>query len=267
MASESDNPFARNSAWPQMPQAPFRVGPLPKAPAATPEEPARQTVTPVFTRPKNAPPAFAGLPAGAITRPASPPPRPAAPPAEPVAVAPPPAPEPVPEPPPPEPPAPYIELAPVIVQPVGSGRRAAPRKSPVPAIAASVAGLAAVLGIAYALSRGQEAALKTPVAPPPPAIAAAPAPAVVPTPTPTVQAPAVVPPTKVAATPRAPSRTASAPRLVVPAASAAEETAPAPVISLPPPVVAAPEPAPPPQPAYTPPAAPDPNAPMTTRRD
>ncbi|MBU2365728.1 MAG: hypothetical protein KKB47_22910, partial [Alphaproteobacteria bacterium] len=63
MASEPDNPFARNSTWPQMPQAPFRVGPLPKADPAPPPpaEPARQTVTPVFTRPTNAPPAFSGL--------------------------------------------------------------------------------------------------------------------------------------------------------------------------------------------------------------
>lgn len=272
MASESDNPFARNSAWPQMPQAPFRVGPLPKAdPAPAPPEPqARQTVTPVFTRPTNAAPAFSGLPAGAITRPAAQPPRPAATPAaEPVSVAPPPPPpEPAPilEPPrPAAPPEPYIELAPVIVQPLGSARRAAPRKSPVPAIAASVAGLAAVLGIAYALSRGQEAALKAPVTPPAAAVTAPPAPAVTTTPEPTFQAPAVVPPTKIAAAPRATARAAPPPRLVVPAAPAEPEAAAvAPVISLPPPVAT---PAPPPQPAYTPPAAPDPNAPMTTKRD
>ncbi|WP_257838661.1 hypothetical protein [Phenylobacterium sp. J426] len=32
------NPYARNSAWPKMPQAPFRVGPLPKAAEAAPPE-------------------------------------------------------------------------------------------------------------------------------------------------------------------------------------------------------------------------------------
>jgi len=270
MASEPDNPFARNSAWPQMPQAPFRVGPLPKADsAAPPEEPARQAVTPVFTRPTNTPPAFAGLPAGVITRPTAQP-RPAAPrPVEPAAAEPPP-PEPVPatEPPSPPvaPPEPYIELAPVIVQPLGSARRAAPRKSPIPAIAASAAGLAAVLGVAYALSRGQEAALKAPVTPPLAAVAAPPALAVTPTPQPAVETLAVAPPAKIAAAPRAPVRTAPPPRLVVapPAPVVADAVASAPVISLPPPVAT---PAPPPQPAYTPPAAPDPAAPMTTRRD
>lgn len=266
MASEPDNPFARNSAWPQMPQAPFRVGPLPKAdPAPAPpvsEAPARQTVTPVFTRPTNAPASFAGLPAGAITRPAATPPRPAP---EPVAVAPPPPPEPPPvvEPPPAAPSEPYIELAPVIVQPVGSARRAVVRKSPVPAIAASVAGLAAILGIAYALSRGQEAALKAPVAPPPAAVTAPPAPVVTATPAPRVETQAVAPPPKVAAATPAPARKVPPPRLVVPSAPA-EEAAAAPVISLPPPAVT---PAPPPQPAYVPPATPDPNAPMTTKRD
>ncbi|HKP80222.1 MAG TPA: hypothetical protein VJU34_13990, partial [Phenylobacterium sp.] len=68
MASEpDDNPFARNSVWPKMPQAPFRVGPLPKAAPAPaqppPPEPAARTITPVFTRPVSAP-AFSGLGGG-----------------------------------------------------------------------------------------------------------------------------------------------------------------------------------------------------------
>ena len=55
MASEpDDNPFARNSAWPRMPQAPFRIGGLPRRPSAAPEpepEAAPATITPVFVRP------------------------------------------------------------------------------------------------------------------------------------------------------------------------------------------------------------------------
>lgn len=272
MASEPDNPFARNSAWPKMPQAPFRVGPLPKAdtpPAPPPEEPARQTVTPVFTRPTNGPPAFSGLPAGAITRPAPQPSPTVAPPRlpptpEPVAAAAPPAPEPVPAPSPPvEPPEPYTEVAPVIVRPAGA-RRAVPRRSPLPAIAATGVGLAAILGIAYALNRGQEAALEAPAAPPPATIAAPPTPEVTPVPPPTVETPVAVPPTapRVAA-----QRAVPAPRRVAPPAPVAvEEAVAAPVLALPPPPVVV-QPAAPPQPTYVPPAAPDPGAPMTTRRD
>ncbi len=60
MASNSDdNPFARNSAWPRMPQTPFRVGPIPVAdsgPATDSSTPGTavdlpQTITPLFVRP------------------------------------------------------------------------------------------------------------------------------------------------------------------------------------------------------------------------
>lgn len=268
MASESDNPFARNSAWPQMPQAPFRVGPLPKArpaPDSPPPEPARQTVTPVFTRPTG-PAAFSGLPAATPSRPAPA----AAPPAavEPVPAAAPPAEQAAEAAEPPvAPPQPYIEVAPVIVQPLGAGRRAAPRRSPLPAAAAGVAGLAAVLGIAYALSRGQEASLKAPPAPPPAAIAEPPAAAVAPTPQPTVEAPAEVVSAKVAATPPAPTRTRPPRRITPPAPEATGDAPSAPLLTLPPPAVVSPTPQPQPQPTYAPPPAPDPNAPVSTRRD
>lgn len=280
MASDPDNPFARHSAWPQMPQAPFRVGPLPKA-APPPEAPAQtppQTVTPVFSRPLNPQPAVAGLsPGGLITRPNPQPqlqaksaPKLASP--EPSLEAPaPPAP---PEPPTSEPVAAesYVELAPVIVQPLGSERRrAATRKSPLPAVAAAGVGLAAVLGIAYALNRSQDAALKT-GATPAPAVAAAPV-----TEVPVVAAPSVAP---AAAPPARPTGSASkpGPALAAPAtkarnaqptsapqpAAAAPAAEQAPLLTLPP---AAPAVEAAPQPAYAPPTAPDPGAPMTTRRD
>ncbi|MBJ7411473.1 MAG: hypothetical protein JHD15_14060, partial [Phenylobacterium sp.] len=173
MASEQDdNPFARNSAWPQMPQAPFRVGPLPKAaPSPAPAEPPPRTITPAFVRPAG-PAAFAGLPGVAPPRPAQPERAPPAPPVvtEAPSVEPPRAETPLaaaPEPEPAPPPQRYIEVAPVIVQPVGAGVRKVHRKSPAPVIAATVAGLAAVLGVAYALSRGQEAALESAPAPRP----------------------------------------------------------------------------------------------------
>jgi hypothetical protein len=51
---QDDNPFGRASAWPKMPQGPFKVG-IPVKPLAAGETPetlpqARQ-ITPVFTRP------------------------------------------------------------------------------------------------------------------------------------------------------------------------------------------------------------------------
>lgn len=262
MASDpDDNPFARSSAWPKMPQAPFRVGPMPKADAAPPEPPPR-TVTPVFTRPTG-PAAFTGLTSGGAVprRPASPAPATPAPP--------PPEPTPV-EAPPPAAPAemasePFVEMAPVNVQPLGSGRRmAAVRKSQAPAIAAIVVGLAGVLGLAYLFNRGQEEGLRLKPAAPPAVVASAPVSPRAATPEPAVSAtpaPEVAPTparTRVVAASRTPARTAAPRRVELPA----QEPAAAPVIALPPPVVAGPEP----QPTYSPPAAPDPNAPMTTRR-
>lgn len=261
MASEPQNPFARNSAWPQMPQAPFRIGPLPKADAAppAPATAAPQTVTPVYSRPLTSPPGPG--PSGLITHP-----QPAAAP-QPV-TAPPPPPTPIPEPTPvaadpvPEPAAPetYFEMAPLIVRPPGSERRATPRKSPLPAIAAAGVGLAAVLGVAYALNKGQEAALSRPDAPTPATVAPTPVTPSVPT-----EPAEPVAETQLRSAPpveAAKSRTPPpAIRPARPAPTAAPAAAEPPLLSLPP---AAPAPAP--QPSYTPPAAPDPSAPMTTQR-
>ncbi|HKR87704.1 MAG TPA: hypothetical protein VJS38_05970, partial [Phenylobacterium sp.] len=44
-STDDDNPFSRASAWPKMPQAPFRIGPLPKAGAPV-QPPAPQPVPP-----------------------------------------------------------------------------------------------------------------------------------------------------------------------------------------------------------------------------
>lgn len=259
MASEPENPFARNSAWPQMPQAPFRVGPLPKADPAPPEPAtaAPQTVTPLYTRPLTSAPGPA--PGGLITRP-----QPAA--ALQPVTAPPPAPVPDPTPvaadPIPDPAAPetYFEMAPLIVRPPGSERRATPRKSPLPAIAAAGAGLAAVLGVAYALNKGQEAVMSR--SDPTASATVAPAPIVPTVPTaragPVADARVTPPPAVEAAKPRLAPPAVRAAR---PAPTVAPAAAEPPLLSLPPAT-----PAPAPQPSYTPPAAPDPSAPMTTQR-
>src|SRR4051794_37760501 len=138
MASEpDDNPFARNSAWPKMPQAPFRVGPLPKAGASTPTaetelqppsdtppppEPPR-TITPLFFRPIE-PQAAPNLAMGGAGPPA-PAPAVAAPAPAGARADPPPA-QPAPPPLPPQPavatPAPFepeaVELAEIVVTPL-----------------------------------------------------------------------------------------------------------------------------------------------------
>lgn len=282
MVSEpDDNPFARNSAWPKMPQAPFRVGPLPKANSleegTAPAEPPR-AITPVFVRPNG--------PAGPIET-ASPlpeprlraPETPASPPTPTEADVSPPAraadaeaPAPV------SPPEPYIEVAPVIVQPLGSGARRAVRKSPVPTIAATAAGIAAILGIAYALNRGQEAALDAAAAGPPASSAAPvaassePAPPAVSPPDPAPAAPAnASAPAEASPTARSsapPTRKPAAPKKIdlPPPAPAADEGMSQPILSLPPAPsrVATPEPAA--LPSYTPPAAPDPTAPVSNQR-
>ena len=58
-ANSDDNPFGRNSAWPRMPQTPFRVGRLPAADPQSLSESSTtvgetslpQTITPLFVRP------------------------------------------------------------------------------------------------------------------------------------------------------------------------------------------------------------------------
>lgn len=236
MASDpDDNPFARNSAWPKMPQAPFRLGALPKV-APVEDAPAPATITPVFVRPA---PQVAQT---AQPRELSPPPR---------------APQATPEP----PIRPPVELEPLVIQPLARSRPAAAaagrRRGPL--MAATGLGLMAVAGLGFALSRGRE---------PPPA-AQAPAPATM-----TIKAapaaaapgplgnpdPAPAPARRLVEAGRAPDvgrpvRTAAAPPVLVlppaepevitpPAAPAAADTLP----------------------AYAPPRAPDPDVPMTTRR-
>ncbi|WP_296600484.1 hypothetical protein [Phenylobacterium sp.] len=287
MASEhDDNPFARNSAWPKMPQAPFRVGPLPKgqpaAPALEPKPQAATTITPAFVRPTGAV-ASSGLASGGAVPRAAPqtqpqPPQPSAPavPLAPVVdIAAPPASEAQPvEPSTPEArPEPYVEIAPIIVQPLGSGARKTVRKSPVPAIAATAAGLAAILGIAYALNRGQEEALKRAASQPAAVIAAPAAPqppapetvSPVPAPPATAVAPANSPPRpQVASRPLA--RTSASPQKIDLPAPAAETGVAEPAISLPTPPSRVVVPEPTPLPSYTPPAAPDPTAPVSNQR-
>ncbi|MBX3484034.1 hypothetical protein [Phenylobacterium sp.] len=269
MASDPDNPFARDSAWPKMPQAPFRVGPLPKGPVIgeprtiEPEpDPELAQITPVFTRPTaGASAAFSGLPLSAPG------------PATAVEAAPPPdiAPEPIE--PIPEPPSPAVDVAPLAVQPPRRAGPKARRRSPVPAVAATIVGLGGLAGLAWLFAQGRQAA-PSPV--PAPVVASAPArvDAEIPAPpaaAPVEAAPAAAPPEAIPSPPRpvalarataARPAPAEAPRrLSIPAdaAAATEEAITAPVLSFRP----APEPAP--QPAYNPPPPPDPNAPVATR--
>ena len=252
MASDpDDNPFARNSTWPKMPQAPFRVGALPKASPQDrepePEAPPR-TITPLFVRPLAPAQPAQMLSGGATPRPMQ---RPV------------PQPEPAPSrvEPPSSPSVIEVELSPVIVQPYRKPRPK-PKRSPLPAIAATLVGLAGVLGLALLLSRAQEAALKVPAASP---VLAARA-------TTTVVAPAIIepagtPPPLVrltpplrSATPQSRLQRAAVVRPTSPSApevsAATEEMFSAPALSLAPA---------PPAVVYTPPPAADPAAPVVTR--
>lgn len=272
MASEpDDNPFARNSAWPKMPQAPFKVGairrstpdPAPPAPEARPA-----TITPVFTRPVDPPPPGPQLRPQPQLDPVVQEPEPVAP--EPV------APEPV----APAPGAPVtsarppVELAELVIQPPPRVRAPAPRPSRpsrLPAVVATAVGIGGVAALVLMFVRGQDAA-RAPAAAPTPVAAPVPAPV-------TALAPASPgPPTLAARTevasaparaaepiPRSPIRrlpaTAAARQpAATEAAAATEEAISAPVLDLPPAAAAEP------LPAYAPPPAPDPNAPVSTRR-
>jgi Meckel syndrome type 1 protein len=300
--ADDDNPFQRPSAWPRMPQAPFRIGPLPKAArSAPPATPAPFPIRPIAApQPRGglgggASPAFFGSgPMSGVARPSAPPvPQPTGAPPEPAAAA-------VPEPElqaPAEPPP--MQVAPVVVvarerstPPEDDGLepadfafapRAAPRGSRAPLI---VAGGLAVLGagaLAMLLgTRGGPApapavtpaaslpAAAPPLVPAPPA----PAPTLASAPEPSAAAaPAPPPPPARPATPR-PARLASAARRALvqaaPAASdAPPEAGPAPAASAP---AAAPEP--PAQATVLPPAAAlqpapkppvDPAAPISTK--
>ena len=89
--SDDDNPFQRPSAWPRLPQGPFRIGPLPKASAPAPVRPVAaprpQQQSQQQSGPAAAPSLFGASPMDALMA------RPAAAPAPPPA-----APEPEPEP-------------------------------------------------------------------------------------------------------------------------------------------------------------------------
>lgn len=289
MASEpDDNPFTRNSVWPKMPQAPFRVGSLPNAGGTPPQllegepqaepasEPASPTITPLFVRPLDAgPPSGLNL-GGALpqSRFHSEP--------EPLA-----QPEPVADPEPravvieataeaePEP-LPF-ELSEVVATPMRGPppQRSGPkprRRSAAPVIVASVIGLGAAGAAAFLLTRAPPAATVTiPIAPQAPVEAiVAPALAV----PPPVELTAALPPERAVA-PVAPlSRAASAPQLLAQrtlaplgrlpsdAAVATEEAINGPALVLSP--AAAAQPAA--EPAYRPPVATDPGAPIRTQR-
>lgn len=151
MASD-ENPFARNSAWPKMPQAPFRVGALPKAAPLDAAVLEPKKITPLFVRPADADtpmrPAFADAQLAAEPLPFEPD----------VAASPEPSPEPPAEP-PSEPPQAAVELAPLFVEPP---RRAKPahRRSLMPALVATAVGVVGIIGFALLLSGVQQAALK-----------------------------------------------------------------------------------------------------------
>ena len=251
MASEpDDNPFARTSVWPTMPQAPFRVGSLPDVGGtamdpgdAAPEPPAR-TITPLFVRPIGTPPPSGLAMGGAVPK------------APTVAVI-----EAAPEP-------EAFELSEVVVIPADRVQPPRPRprgRSRAPAIAASAIGLGAVAAVALLLSRTSSAPTASPTAVTIP-IATQPAlPTLAP---PTVELAAAAPPVKASPAAAGPPRPPAAARTPNPpprprsdAALATEEAINATVLTLPP--------APPqatPEPRYQPPAAADPGAPIRTQR-
>ncbi len=289
MASEpDDNPFIRSSVWPKMPQAPFRVGSLPNAvaPPLPPEgeppaepEPAPQTITPLFVRPLDA-----GLPGGLAISGALPQsgflaastPEPFA---EPQPVA---QPDPAAE---AEPELPPLELSDVVATPIRRpppqrSRPKARRRSPAPAIAASVVGLGAAGGAVFLLTRAppsptqSAATVAIPIAPPAPVAATLAPPLTVPPQTvPPVEL-AAAPPAKVVAPVAPRARAVRLPKVLAPrpltplgrlpsdAAVATEEAINGPALVLSP--AAAPQPAA--EPAYRPPLATDPGAPIRTQR-
>ena len=257
-----DNPFARSSAWPKMPQGPFRVGPMPKT--AAPEPPSSiqpQEITPVFVRPIETTPANRLDIGGGVPRATSGPTRPQIPGAtvsDPQSV--PPAfeestnrnsgPE--------EP----FEVSPVIVTPPRKpGYR--PRRSVWPAAIATVVGVAGIIGLAMLLSRVQEARLASKPASSAIAPASAPAPAPM-APFPQVATKPEAAPLPSSSTPRT-SPGVATPVRVQPASRAkpATEGAEATAQALNAPALSLPEAPPPPN--YRAPPEVDPTAPVVTR--
>ncbi len=247
-----DNPFARPSAWPRMPQAPMSIRSLSGAerPAS---EPPPATITPLFVRPMDAPPVTGLLSGGGVPRP-----QPKVGPVVPV------APITLSE---PEPPARVDVVTPaLLVAPVRT-RLPKARRWRMPAIAAAVVGLAGLAGLAYLLGRGgAETPVPGAVAPP----AAAPLTAALPTPepqvtsaTPTVPTLETAPAAVVVRSGTRPSVArpvyARSPGTAVPESEASIATSEALAGA----VVALPMPVPPP--IYRPPPAVDPAAPVVTR--
>ena len=253
MASDpDDNPFARPSVWPRMPQAPMSIRTL-SGVERLESEPPPATITPLFVRPMDARPATGLLSGGGV--PGS---RPKVVPVSSV------APIKLSE---PDPPAWVdVETPSLLVAPVRTRLSKVPSWR-VPAIAAATVGLAGLAGLAYLL--GREGA-ETPVPGRAVSLAATPFTAALPAPVPQVMA---------ATPPAAARRTAAAsvvarsstrppvarpvysnsPGAAVPESEASIATSEALAGA----VVALPMPVPPP--IYRPPPAVDPTAPVVTR--
>ena len=139
MASDpDDNPFARPSVWPRMPQAPMSIRTLSGAERSEPEPPAA-TITPLFVRPMDAPSSASLLSGGGV--PAS---RTKDAPA--ISVAPV-------TPRQPDPPAQVDVETPALFVAPARTRLTKARRWWVPAIAATVVGLAGLAGLALLLGR------------------------------------------------------------------------------------------------------------------
>lgn len=257
-----DNPFARNSAWPKMPQAPFRVGPMPKAAVPEPQSSIEaQTITPVFVRPIETAPATRLDIGGGVPRAPSGSTRPHTPAA--------PTPDPQVLPPtiaestardsdPEEP----FEVSPVIVTPPRKPRYR-PKRSIWPAAIATVVGVAGILGLAMLLSRVQQARLAAKPALAAIAPASAPTPAQI-APIPLVATTPVAAPEPASSTSR-PTSAIAKPLRVQPAVRVmpANEGAAATTEALNAPALSLPEALPPP--SYKAPLEADPTAPVVTR--
>ena len=254
MASDpDDNPFARPSVWPRMPQAPMSIRALSGVERSEPEPPPA-TITPLFVRPMDAPPTASLLSGGGL--PGSRPRVAQVIPVAPITLR------------QPDPLAQVdLETPALLVAPVRT-RLPNSRGWRVPAIAAAVAGLAGLAGLALLLGRGGQETPAPSVAVSP---VAAPVTAGLPTPVPQVTA----------ATPPAPTREAAPAAPVVP--SSARPVVARPVASNNPRAAAIPEsdasiatlealagavvplPMPAPPPIYRAPPAVDPAAPVVTR--
>lgn len=166
MASDTDdNPFARNSVWPKMPQTPLRIRNLQAAelPAV---EPPPTTVTPLFVRPMNAPQTAQLATGGGVPR-LEPQPSPVATPASDTATR--------------TEPTARVEADDVHVAVAAQQtRRGKPKPSRLPAIVATLVGIAGLVGLAWLLNRGREAPLTADLAVPTASSALPPAPTPIP---------------------------------------------------------------------------------------